>query len=575
MNTGFSPALRQKLREHDDNNVQKGAAVFDESPGLCDDAPRPCRDVIWAVFFLGTAIAVGAFAVMVSDVVMEEAKKQRLDSGLDGAEEANLFQQAMLACAGAGFCSLFMAILFLEVLKRYTECLVWVALLLCPIMLVFGGLALMMFGWAVDGEGFGLVMAGGIGFLIGICLGTCVVFCWRDMIPFTVLLIQTVVEVMKKHPTMILISIAGSVLAICWSLLVGFAVLGLQFHERAVHENDGLFWSDSLLHGVVKFALCLVYLWGGLVMANVASVACCGVFGRWFFGQDMDGAVRPSLKAAMTTSFGSICFGSFLVATIRALYMVVDMAQRAAAEDGNLVVVLILCVVKCCLDCVGDLVEWFNEFAYVQCAVRGVSFCSAVQATFALCTLSNCRLICADSLVGSVCFLAAMPCMATGAGAAYAICSMMEGHENMSATMALVGMFIGLVVGIAAIRPVQSGSTTFVVCWAEHPEALLLSKPQLAQAFAQRGVCWRDDLEYPDGPLERTPGSARTLAATPMLAEHQQELQTLPSARTMAITVPEGVQAGQCVQCTSPEGTLMQVQVPAGYTAGMQFTAQY
>ena len=129
------------------------------------------------------------------------------------------------------------------------------------------------------------------------------------------------------------------------------------------------------------FVLAVVYVWGSLVTVNAAFTACAGVYGRWYFDKDSGAPVSTSLREAWSTSFGSICYGSFIVALVRAVQFVVKSLRQEAARDQNYVLCVLLCIVECMIDCVGDILEFVSEMAYVQCAVRGLGFCQACAAT--------------------------------------------------------------------------------------------------------------------------------------------------------------------------------------------------
>ena len=72
---------------------------------------------------------------------------------------------------------------------------------------------------------------------------------------------------------------------------------------------------------------------------------------------------------AVTTSFGSICFGSLIEAIIRALSAIVRYLQNNNRD--NALVYALLCVLRCILDCIGDIVEYINSYAFVFVALYG------------------------------------------------------------------------------------------------------------------------------------------------------------------------------------------------------------
>lgn len=86
--------------------------------------------------------------------------------------------------------------------------------------------------------------------------------------------------------------------------------------------------------------------------------------GTWWFAPEeanscCSSAIRDSFVRATTYSFGSICFGSLIVAIIEATREMV----RQSRESGDGILV---CLADCCLGCLESLVEYFNNWAYVS-----------------------------------------------------------------------------------------------------------------------------------------------------------------------------------------------------------------
>ena len=84
-----------------------------------------------------------------------------------------------------------------------------------------------------------------------------------------------------------------------------------------------------------------------------------GVYGSWFFcagkpGGMPKGATRGAFRRSMTYSFGSISFGSLVVALINMLRQAVSIAQQTEAGQGNIVASILFCV----LGCLVGIVQW-------------------------------------------------------------------------------------------------------------------------------------------------------------------------------------------------------------------------
>jgi hypothetical protein len=89
---------------------------------------------------------------------------------------------------------------------------------------------------------------------------------------------------------------------------------------------------------------------------NTVHVTVAGTVGNWWFKPSeasscCSSAVNNAATRAMTTSFGSICFGSLIVAVIQALKMLANTA-RAEGDAG-----IMACVAECILACLASIVE--------------------------------------------------------------------------------------------------------------------------------------------------------------------------------------------------------------------------
>jgi hypothetical protein len=84
-------------------------------------------------------------------------------------------------------------------------------------------------------------------------------------------------------------------------------------------------------------------------------VTVAGTVGTWWFEPSACGccaaAVTNSFIRTMTTSFGSICFGSLIVAILQALRMLANIAQ--SQDDGGIFV----CIAECLIACLQGIVE--------------------------------------------------------------------------------------------------------------------------------------------------------------------------------------------------------------------------
>lgn len=125
-----------------------------------------------------------------------------------------------------------------------------------------------------------------------------------------------------------------------------------------------------------------------------------GVVGTWWFvptdaSSFCSSAVRDSYLRSMTSSFGSICMGSLLVAIVEALENMIK--NQREENDG-----LILCLAQCLLACLRDAVEYFNTWAYVFVGLYGYNFLEAGKNVINLFKTRGWTTIITDNLAQSV-----------------------------------------------------------------------------------------------------------------------------------------------------------------------------
>lgn len=333
------------------------------------------------------------------------------------------------------------------------------SLYLAPVVTMTIGAAISVL--SPDAALFGLILmgVGGLELLCAFC-------CWQRYIPFMIKVTEYVGKVMALHPSMIAIAFVGGFMSFAWSVLCFPALLGVLVHQHRLQAEN----KEPDASAAVGFVMLVTLYWGGMVIYNYCHTTYAGVFGRWYFGKDEAAAVSSSAKDA-TKSLGSICEGSLIIAVLQAL----DMVLRQAQESDNAVVAIMACLVRCLLNCVRDIIEYLNEWAYIQCALRGVSFCDGVKIALAQCTCANVPLIMSDLLLTSVLTLGAVAAAVVGAATGAVVAGgLASGERAVGVAMmgALVGGFVGLVSGSTAMTVFGTGAKTIIACWAEDPDVL-------------------------------------------------------------------------------------------------------
>lgn len=132
----------------------------------------------------------------------------------------------------------------------------------------------------------------------------------------------------------------------------------------------GTLWSNALIQALGLF---------------IIASACC----MWYYNHgansELDSPIMRSLKMAFRYHFGSLAFGSFILAVVQFLQMIVEVFKKQAENSGaaqNKCFEYAINCLRCCLACIERIVQFINETAYIQIALRGKNFCSAAKDGF-------------------------------------------------------------------------------------------------------------------------------------------------------------------------------------------------
>lgn len=236
-------------------------------------------------------------------------------------------------------------------------------------------------------------------------------FSWRKRIPFSVLMLQTVIDVSRNYGHVFVVSFLGGLLATAFSAYFCVTLVGIyaKYHPGAPGcSADGGSCSVAKVVGLIVF-ITFAAFWITEVIKNVIHVTISGVYGSWYFcsrkaGGFPKGATRGAFKRASTYSFGSISFGSLVVAIIQFLRQICSLVQAEEQAEGDIVGIILSCFLGCFINFLDWLVEFINEYAFSYIALYGKAYLPAAKVS--LFPLSYNRL---KPLIGNIGYMAHAP----------------------------------------------------------------------------------------------------------------------------------------------------------------------
>lgn len=149
-------------------------------------------------------------------------------------------------------------------------------------------------------------------------------------IPFASVNLLTACTAVKQNCGVIFVAYLYVIVAFGWSILWSIAFVGV--YDQVIATVNG----ENTINYGYYFLLFLSFFFTHQVIQNCTHVTVSGTVGSWWFSPEhsgcCSGGVMGSVIRTLTTSFGSVCFGSLLVAILQATKAV---AQAARGEDGG------------------------------------------------------------------------------------------------------------------------------------------------------------------------------------------------------------------------------------------------
>lgn len=481
------------------NNSQEVTAIKPEA------APSgACRDWPFALLFIVNVAVIAFFMVYWGlDAIKEDDTATSSSSTNDNAFLTAKDTRNVIAISlGMSVFAVVLALASVKLITAYARCMI-VFTLWFNVAVAFGMAAL-----GVVIQNYLIAVLFGILGLLSLCYARAV----AHRIPFAVANLRVAEAAISKHWSTYFVSILFTIVQIAWVVVWALAFLGIANHLKAntttttggkasgatcafnsecesysciVYGGAGFkrcfgstasgFRNASPASYVAYFFLVLSFYWGLQVFKNVSHTTIAGTVATFWYNSESKGATRSSLRRSMTTSFGSICFGSLIVAIIQALRQLAEQARQEGSFLG--------CLCECILGCIQSIVEYINRWAYVYVGIYGYKFTQAGKAVFQLFNQRGFDAIINDDLIGNVLGFAALAIglICAGAGAAIAHYTDIVDFENATIFLAVLGLFVGVGVAITPLSVVDSSVATIFVCFAEDPSAFAQSHPELYQ----------------------------------------------------------------------------------------------
>lgn len=257
---------------------------------------------------------------------------------------------------------------------------------------------LILFGYAIF-QFINNNILGGVVFVIIAVAFAAIAYSSQEKIPLARALLKAVTKVIAQFPATMFAGFAAMVVTAGFFVWWAATVVGLYIWLERTTKTEYASVSGSSLVGLYFYMVFFLY-WTNQVLCNTVTLTVSGLFGEFYFlgiantaGEVTLSGKNPTLrsaKRALTTSFGSNCFGSLFIAIVKAIVAYI----RSCC-----------CCCACCGFVFTQSIQYVSNYAFVYCSVYGTDYCTSARDTKDLFVARGFSAILNDSIINSVLFM--------------------------------------------------------------------------------------------------------------------------------------------------------------------------
>lgn len=479
-----------------------------------DRNKSPFKDVWAAILFVINVMVVCTGAILtlsnndLSSIASAGAKTETASSSssVAGGSVLGLLSLSLLLMAVV---ATMMGSIWLSILLQYSEYLIigvmWVNIIVPGVM----GVLLLLKG----------VFWGAVLLLFMSGLGYWYLNSVRNRIPFASAVLSTASKSIGDHYSGLVFMCVGLVVTqIAWFVVWSIAGFGTwqaigaytseHSHTYTSYNENGEKVTTVETTGSNPYIFCYILLtfsmyWASNVIFNVAQATVAGTVASWWFQPARPSTVRGALFRATTTSFGSICYGSLLVAIVQTLRDLANSARNQLARENrnrNVCSQIVLCLIEWILSSLEMALQYFNRYAFVYVAAWGTDFMTSGKKVYDLFVKRGWTAIINDNLISNALALSTivLGVMTSICGAIISIFMQdsfrMAGIDHPTTLLAVLGGFMGICVGALLVNALHAAVATVFVCMAESPDALQNTHPEEYEKLLSTWIAIYPDL---------------------------------------------------------------------------------
>ncbi|EGR28329.1 solute carrier family 44 protein member 2, putative [Ichthyophthirius multifiliis] len=217
------------------------------------------------------------------------------------------------------------------------------------------------------------------------------IYCYRKKISQAIAIIKTTTQFIVEVWSVQLVPTVFTIIAGCWWVfwLFGYVYLYSIDKDGQIKKYGNTIFGQPI-HSQFISRLCWSYFFIGLWINAFIQALCLFILASsaciWYFSHGEEGQkhspVSTSIYRAFRYHLGSLAFGSFILAIVQFIRVILAYIEQQMKNLGQKQNKLVVCLVKCLqcyMGCFERFIKFLNEQAYIQIALVGKSFCSAAK----------------------------------------------------------------------------------------------------------------------------------------------------------------------------------------------------
>jgi len=356
------------------------------------DEKRHFHDVIFGLLFIGMFIGM----VAISSIAFDRGDPSQLvpsDEWENSSEDSEYWFQNAVAemkkdvgvLAGSLGLAVVLGFFWMQLIRTFTKLFIYLTLFAGLLLILAVGVVLFVAGDNKDNNTLKIVSYCVFGLSVLLFLG---ILFLRKKINLTAVLFAEACRGVTATPSVFIVSLI--VVCIFSAFCVWWVAVFIYLYSVPEDQDevvvDGRPEFDTSIRNLMYYQVFGFY-WTSAFISGLFQVSVAGAISSWYFSravgrQHHGGAALKSFVRGLTYHFGSLAFGSLILAFVQFINFVLEQIKKA--NQQNKAVKCVICCIQCCLGCVKNMIQFVNRFAYIYIAVHGDSFCKSAKNCFEL-----------------------------------------------------------------------------------------------------------------------------------------------------------------------------------------------